>query len=120
MSDRIPMTQVGYGKIKAELDHLQTVELPKILERIKTARAEGDLSENAEYQYSQESRMYMEAKINSLRDKISRAIIMQTSTQNQDTVAFGATVVVKDLDFGDTEEVHARRCWRRGLRHGQN
>ena len=47
--DRIPMTRAGYDKLKADLDHLHTVELPKILEGLATARAEGDLSENAEY-----------------------------------------------------------------------
>ena len=56
MSDRIPMTRTGYDKIKADLDHLHTVEMPKILERIGTARAEGDLSENAEYHGARESR----------------------------------------------------------------
>ena len=49
MSDRIPMTRVGYDKLKADLDYLHTVEMPKILERLGNARAEGDLSENAEY-----------------------------------------------------------------------
>jgi len=43
MSDRIPMTRTGYDKIKAEIDHLHTVELPKILEGLAKARAEGDL-----------------------------------------------------------------------------
>ncbi len=54
MSDRIPMTRTGYDKIKADLDHLHTVELPKILERLAHARAEGDLTENAEYQGARE------------------------------------------------------------------
>ena len=49
MSDRIPMTRIGYDKLKADLDQLHTVELPKILERLAHARAEGDLTENAEY-----------------------------------------------------------------------
>jgi transcription elongation factor GreA len=104
MSERIPMTRVGYDKIKADLDHLHTVELPAILERLALARAEGDLSENAEYDGAQESRRMMEARINVLRDKLSRAIIMDASQMPKDQVAFGATVVVKDLDFGDTEE----------------
>jgi transcription elongation factor GreA len=103
-SDRIPMTRVGYDKIKADLDQLNTVELPKILERLALARAEGDLSENAEYDGAQESRRMMEARINVLRDKLSRAVMMDSSQLPKDEVAFGATVVVKDLDFGDDEE----------------
>jgi transcription elongation factor GreA len=98
------MTRVGYDKIKAELDHLHDVELPKILEGLATARAEGDLTENAEYQGRQESRLMMEARINMLRDKLSRAVLIDPSQMPKDQVAFGSTVVVKDLDFGDREE----------------
>ena len=50
MSDRVPMTRAGYDKLKADLEQLNAVELPKILERLANARAEGDLTENAEYQ----------------------------------------------------------------------
>lgn len=103
-SDRIPMTRAGYDKIKADLDHLHTVELPKILERLATARAEGDLSENAEYTGAQESRALMEARINVLRDKLSRAVLIDTTLLPKDEIVFGATVRVKDLSFGDEEE----------------
>ena len=104
MSERIPMTRAGYEKIKAELDNLHSVELPKILERIAIARSEGDLSENAEYQYSQESRLLMEAKIRDLQDKLSRASFLDPSQISTDSVSFGCTVTVKDLDFDETEE----------------
>ncbi len=103
MSDRIPMTRAGYDKIRADLEHLNTVELPEILERVANARAEGDLSENAEYQYGQESRMHMEARIRDLRDRLSRATLIDPSQMPRDEVAFGATVKLKDLDFGDEE-----------------
>jgi transcription elongation factor GreA len=104
MSERIPMTRTGYDKLKAELDQLNTVELPKILERLGKARAEGDLNENAEYHGAQESRLLMEARINALRDKISRAALIDPCAQSGDQVAFGCTVKLKDLNFGDTEE----------------
>ena len=73
MSDTIPMTRAGYDKRKAELDHLQNVEMPEIEERIGRARAEGDLSENAEYHYARESQGLLQAKINKLRDELSRS-----------------------------------------------
>jgi transcription elongation factor GreA len=104
MSDRIPTTRAGYDKIKAEMEHLEHVELPKILERVANARAEGDLTENAEYDGARESMRMMEAKINSLRDKLSRTVIIDPSQSPKGEVAFGSTVVVKDLDFGDREE----------------
>jgi len=103
MSDRIPMTRNGYDKIRAELDRLDNEEMPKIVERIATARAEGDLSENAEYHGARESQGLLQAKINILKDKLARASIVDTSALPKDEVAFGATVVVRDLDFGDEE-----------------
>jgi transcription elongation factor GreA len=78
--------------------------MPIIEKRIATARAEGDLSENAEYHGARESQGMLQAKINLLKDKIARADIIDTSTLPKDQVVFSATVKLKDLDFGDTEE----------------
>ena len=104
MSDRIPMTRAGYDKIKADMDRLHTVELPIILQRLATARDEGDLSENAEYQGAQDSRAMMEARINLLRDKLARAVLIDPSQLPRDEIGFGCTVKVKDLEFNDEEE----------------
>ena len=104
MSERVPMTRAGYNKIKAEINHLQNVEMPEIEKRIGAARAEGDLSENAEYHGARESQGLMMAKINALKEKLAHAAIVDTSKGPKDEVAFGCTVVVKDLDFGDEEE----------------
>jgi len=104
MSDRIPMTRAGYDKLKADLDHLHNVEMPKILERLASARAEGDLSENAEYHGARESQGMMEARINLLRDKLSRAMLIDSSQLPRDEIGFGSTVRVKDLEFDDEEE----------------
>ena len=104
MSDRIPMTRAGYNKLKAEVDELQNEQMPEIEKRIANARAEGDLSENAEYHGARESQGLLQAKINLLRDKLARASIIDTSKVVKDQVSFGCTIVVKDLDFGDMEE----------------
>jgi transcription elongation factor GreA len=104
MSDRIPMTRAGYNKIKAELDELQHEKMPEIERRIGAARAEGDLSENAEYHGARESQGLLQAKINLLKEKLANAVIMDNAKVPKDQVAFGCTVVVKDLDFGDEEE----------------
>ena len=104
MSEMIPMTRAGYNKIKAELDRLQNDEMPKILKRLADARAEGDLKENAEYHGARESQGMMQAKINQLRGKLANASIMDPSTMPKDRVAFGATVVVLDLEYNDEEE----------------
>ena len=103
MSDLIPMTRAGYEKIKADLEHLEGVEMPAIAARVAAARSEGDLSENAEYHGARESQGMLQAKINLLRDKLNRSQIIDTSNVARDQVSFGATIVVKDLDFGDEE-----------------
>jgi transcription elongation factor GreA len=103
MSDIIPMSRTGYEKLMAELKHLDSVELPRAAEKVAEARAAGDLKENAEYHGARETQGMLQAKINLLRDKLSRAQIVDTSTLPKDEVVFGATVVVKDLEFGDEE-----------------
>jgi transcription elongation factor GreA len=103
MSDPIPMTREGYNKIRAEVDHLDNVEMPKITEKIAEARAEGDLKENAEYHGQRENQGRLQAKINLLRDKLARATIIDPASLPKDEVAFGSKVIVKDLDYGDEE-----------------
>jgi transcription elongation factor GreA len=97
------MTRAGYDKLKAEADELETGEMPKIAQRVAAARSEGDLSENAEYHGARESQGMLQAKINLLRDKLARAVIVERAKEATDEVVFGATVVVKDLTFGDEE-----------------
>ena len=104
MSETVPMTRTGYNKIKSELDKMQNEEMPEIEKRIAAARAEGDLSENAEYHGARESQGMLQAKINLLKDKLANATIVDTSKLPKDEVAFSCTVTVKDLDFGDNEE----------------
>ncbi|MFM9059751.1 MAG: transcription elongation factor GreA [Planctomycetaceae bacterium] len=102
-SDRIPMTRAGYDKLKAEVDHFETVEMPALAQRVAAARGEGDLSENAEYHGARESQGLLQAKINLLRDKLARAVIVERAKEATDEVVFGATIVVKDLTYGDEE-----------------
>jgi transcription elongation factor GreA len=104
VSDRIPMTRAGYDKLKADLDQMRNVEMPVLEERVGRARAEGDLTENAEYEGARESLEMLRARVNVLRDKLSRAELVDPSRVVKDEVAFGATVAVKDLDSGDEEE----------------
>ena len=103
MSDTMPMTRAGYNKLLAEVEHLQNEEMPAIEKRIALARAEGDLSENAEYHGARESQGMLQAKINLLNDKLARASIIDPSKLPRDEVGFGSTVVVKDLDFNAEE-----------------
>src|ERR1700732_2586744 len=102
-TERIPMSREGYDKLKADLDRMENVEMTKLAERIATARAHGDLSENAEYHAAREDQGMLQARINALKDKLARADIIDRSSLPSDTVVFGTQVRIKDLDSGDEE-----------------
>lgn len=104
MDDYVPMTRSSYNKLKAEVDRLESVEMPAIAEKIGAARAEGDLKENAEYHAQREAQGLLQARINEKKYKLSKASIIDPTTLRRDQVSFGATVVVKDVDLGDEEE----------------
>lgn len=104
MDDYVPMTREGFAKLKAEVERMDSVEMPAITEKIAAARAEGDLKENAEYHAQREAQGMLQAKINLLKTKLSRAQIIDPATLPRDQVCFGSTVTVKDVDFGDEEE----------------
>lgn len=99
MNDPIPMTREGYTRLKTEVEQLEA-GLPAVRERIAVARAEGDLSENAEYHGARESLAMLQAKIADLKNRIGRAQIIDPSTMPQDEIRFGATIVVKRLTDG--------------------
>ncbi len=103
MSQSQPMTREGYERLKAEVIRLETVELPLVAQKLADARAEGDLKENAEYHAQRENQGLLMAKINQIKSKLANASIVDTSSLPKDTVAFGAAVKVRDLEFGDEE-----------------
>jgi transcription elongation factor GreA len=103
--DRVPMTQEAYNRRRAEIEELENIQMPKIAEDIATARAEGDLKENAEYHAQREKQGLLQAKINELKSRLARAEIVDPSKLPKDQVAFGATVKVLDVDFDDEEVI---------------
>lgn len=100
MSDRMPLTPKGHEDLKNELDRLKNVERRKNIRDIEEARAHGDLSENAEYQYAKERQAHIAGQIQRVEDKIARAEVIDPSTLSGNTVKFGATVVIYDTDEG--------------------
>ena len=99
------MTQEAYNKRRAEIDDMENVQMPKIAEDIATARAEGDLKENAEYHAQREKQGLLQARINELKSRLSRVQIVDPSQIPKDEVAFGATVKVLDMDIDDEEMI---------------
>jgi transcription elongation factor GreA len=102
-NDRIPMTREGYERLRAELAQLRDVEMLEVTKRVAAARDMGDLSENAEYHAAREDQGMLQARINLLSDKLSRAELVDPSKLPKDAVVLGATVRIKDLEFDDEE-----------------
>ena len=97
--DKEPITSKGLEKIKIELDELKNIKRPKIVEAIAEARGHGDLKENAEYHAAKEEQSKIEGRIIEINDLIARAnVIDVTKIEKKDSVIFGSTVSVLDLE----------------------
>ena len=95
--DRVPITREGLEKLKEELNRLERVERPENIRAIEEARGHGDLSENAEYHAAKERQSFLEGKINELRTTIGNCQIIDVESGPSDTVVFGKTVLLYDL-----------------------
>ena len=98
MVERIPMSQEGYARLRQELDRLQKKERPAVIEAIEVARGHGDLKENAEYHAAKERQGHVEGRIMELKDKLSRAEVIDCTAIDCERVVFGAVVTVVDLN----------------------
>lgn len=97
----IPITKRGAEKLKAELHNLKTVERPAVIQAIAEARAQGDLSENAEYEAAKDRQGFIEGRIQEVDGKLSAAqIIDPTTVDAGGRIVFGATVELEDEDTG--------------------
>ena len=96
---QIPMTRNGFEILKKELQELKSIDRPKIIEAIAEARAQGDLSENAEYESAKERQGFIEGRISEIEAKISQAEVIDPALINTDgRCVFGSTVHLDDLD----------------------
>ena len=98
----IPITTRGFEKLKAELHRLKTVDRPGVINAISEARAQGDLSENAEYEAAKDRQGFIEGRIQEIESKLSAAqVIDPTSVEAGGKVVFGATVELEDEKSGE-------------------
>lgn len=98
----IPLTAQGAKRLEEELHRLISVERPAVIEAIAEARAQGDLSENAEYDAARERQGFIEGRINELEGVLSNAHIIDPASLDVDgRVVFGATVGIEDLNSGN-------------------
>ena len=98
---QIPVTVKGAALLKEELLRLRSVDRPYIIQAIAEARAQGDLSENAEYEAAKERQSFIEGRIAEVEAKLSNAMVIDPTTLNADgRCVFGATVRIEDLNSG--------------------
>ncbi|KDB07183.1 transcription elongation factor GreA [Burkholderia sp. lig30] len=99
----IPLTKRGAELLRDELQRLKSVERPAVINAIAEARAQGDLSENAEYDAAKEKQGFIEGRIAELESKLSAAQIIDPTVLDADgRVVFAATVELEDLESGST------------------
>ncbi|MFC3340395.1 transcription elongation factor GreA [Paracandidimonas soli] len=97
----IPLTAAGAERLEAELQRLKTKERPDVINAIAEARAQGDLSENAEYESARERQAFIEGRIQELEGTLSNAQIIDPASLDADgRVVFGATVEIEELETG--------------------
>ena len=99
MAGQIPMTRNGVERLKEELHQLKSQDRPNIIQAIAEARAQGDLSENAEYESAKERQGFIEGRIAEIEAKLSNVQIIDPALLNADgKCVFGATIELEDLD----------------------
>jgi transcription elongation factor GreA len=100
-NDGEPITEAGLAALKAEIGELETVGRREIAERIRIARAHGDLKENGEYHAAKEDQAHLETRIRRLRHRWRHAVVVDTAEGVLLTFAFGRSAEVRDEDTGD-------------------
>ena len=101
MSTTIPITVIGADMLRDELHRLKTIDRPAVIIAIAEARAQGDLSENAEYDAAREKQGFIEGRIAEIDSKLSNCQIIDPTTVNAEgRVVFGATVAMEDVESG--------------------
>lgn len=102
MAERIPITKGGLVKLKAELQHLMSVERPGIKKAIAEAREHGDLKENAEYHAAKEKQSFIEGRIQEINGRFANLQVVEPAEFKSESIAFGATVTIENLDTEET------------------
>ena len=100
MSDIQYFTEEGLQKLKDELEHLKSIERPKVIQQIAEARDKGDLSENAEYDAAKEAQGHLEDRINKLEAIYSNARVVDTSKLDVSAVRSLTKVTIKNIANG--------------------
>lgn len=96
-TEKIELTKEGEAKLNKELRHLIDIDRPEVLDQLAAARAQGDLSENADYDAARNKQAEVEARIKEIENILANAKIIDEKKQTSKLVALGSTVEIKDL-----------------------
>ena len=96
-TEKIELTKEGEAKLTKELRHLIDIDRPEVLDQLAAARAQGDLSENADYDAARNKQAEVEARIKEIENILANAKIIDEKKQTSKLVALGTTVEIKDL-----------------------
>jgi len=98
---KVPITKAGFEKLKKDLETLKNVSIPENVRDIETARAHGDISENAEYTAAKERQSFLYGKMQELEHQLAMSNIINLKGLNTDKVVFGCYVSLEDIDSGE-------------------
>ena len=99
MPGQVYLTREGYQKLVSQLESLKTTERHRIAKAIGEARAQGDISENAEYDAAKDAQAHNEARISDLEGTLSNVVFIEDMNIPSDKIFIGATVQLMDLDL---------------------
>ena len=97
---KVPITRSGFEKLKKDLEMFKTVLLPENIKDIEVARAQGDLSENAEYTAAKERQSYIHGKIQEIENNLALSDVIDLAAMATDRAVFGTVVSIEEIDTG--------------------
>jgi transcription elongation factor GreA len=97
---KMPITKAGFEKLKKELEYIKTASVPGNIRDIETARAHGDISENAEYAAAKERQSFLQGRIQELENNLATSYIVNLDGLTSEKVFFGSTVTLEDINTG--------------------
>jgi transcription elongation factor GreA len=97
---KVPITRSGFEKLKKDLEMFKTVLLPENIKDIEVARAQGDLSENAEYSAAKERQSYIHGKIQEIENNLALSDVIDLAAMATDRAVFGTVVCIEEVDTG--------------------
>jgi len=102
--ERVPITREGYEALKKEIEKIKKIDRPMNIKAIEEARAHGDLSENAEFEAAKDRQAFIEGRLMEIGYRLATADIVDPDTLPKDRAVFASTVVLENIDTGETVE----------------